>query len=254
VFGHRGAAGTIPENTLPSFQRALEDGATYIELDIHETGDGEIVVIHDDTVDRTTDGQGRVGEMGIESLKRLDAGFRFTPDGGETYPYRGRGISIPTLREFFESLPGVRATIEVKRLSLEGVDKLLDGIQSAGKVSDVLLAGFEDEVMDTVRGRVEQREIPIATGYSFGEIRALMTWLWTGRRGNPPLRGQALQIPCAYEGQPLITGESVHVAHLIGLEVHAWTINETSEMKRLLDLGVDGIVTDFPERMRQFVA
>ena len=97
-------------------------------------------------------------------------------------------------------------------------------------------------------------DLTIATGHSFGEIHALMTWLWTGRQGDPPVRGQALQIPCTYEGQPLITEESVAAAHAMGLEVHAWTINETAEMRRLLDLGVDGIVTDFPLRMREFIA
>ena len=155
--------------------------------------------------------------------------------------------------ECFEHLPGVRVTIEAKSLSSEGVDALLDCIEIAGKVSDVLLASFDDDVMVLFRRDIAKRGLTIATGHSFGEIHALMTWLWTGRQGDPPVRGQALQIPCAHEGQPLITEESVRVAHALGLEVHAWTINEISEMRRLLDLGVDGIVTDFPLRMRAFV-
>jgi len=253
VFGHRGAAGTMPENTLPSFRRALEEGATHIELDIHETGDGEIVIIHDPSVDRTTDGQGQVAEMGTMALKRLDAGYWWSADGGETYPHRGQGVSIPTLGEFFEQYPGVCATVEAKTLSPKGADSLFDRIENAGRVSDVLLASFDDEVMGSFRQQIEKRRLPIATGHSFSEIHALMTWLWMGCKGPAPVRGQALQIPCSHEGQPLITEESVRAAHALGLEVHAWTINQTAEMQRLLDLGVDGIVTDFPVRMRAFV-
>jgi glycerophosphoryl diester phosphodiesterase len=251
VFGHRGAAGTVPENTLLSFERALADGAGYIELDVHETRDGEIAIIHDDSVDRTTDGRGRVCEMDIDALRRLDAGYRFTTDGGRSYPYRGQGIRIPTLTDFFQCYPGVPTVIEVKLLSVEGIGNLLDQIARAGKVSEVLLAGYEDEVMTAVRQAIAAQGVEIATSYSFGEMEALMNWLWKGCHGEPPVRGQALQIPCEYEGLSLITEETVSVAHSMGLEVHAWTINEVADMQRLLDLGVDGIVTDFPARMRE---
>lgn len=251
VFGHRGAAGIAPENTLPSFQKALEDGASYIELDVHETRDGEIVIIHDGSVDRTTEGKGQVWDMSLDALKCLDAGYRFTIDGGSSHPCRGKDIRIPTLDEFFQSCPGVPTVIEVKMLGIEGIETLLHRIETAGMVSQVLLASYEDDVMNAVREAIAQRGLAIATSYSFGEIQALMNWLWKGRQGEPPLLGQALQIPCEYQGLSLITEDSVQVAHSMGLEVHVWTINEQSEMQRLLDVGVDGIVTDFPARMRE---
>lgn len=251
VFGHRGAAGIAPENTLVSFRKALEEGAGYIELDVHESRDGEIVVIHDDTVDRTTDGAGQVGELSTGALRRLDAGYRFTIDGGRSYPYRGRGVRIPTLQEFFESCPGVPTVIEVKVLGIAGIETLLHRIEAAGMASRVLLASYEDGVMAALRKAIVTRSPAIATSHSFGEIRALLDWLWKGRRGEAPIRGQALQIPCEYEGLPLVTESSVELAHSMGLEVHVWTINEKSEMRRLLDLGVDGIVTDFPARMHE---
>lgn len=251
IFGHRGAAGIVPENTIPSFERALEEGASYIELDVHESGDGEIVIIHDDSVDRTTDGEGQVSGMGIDALKRLDAGYRFTIDGDQSYPYRGQGISVPTLTEFFDAFPGVPAVIEVKELGSEGIETLLSQIEAADRLSQVLLASYEEEVMKVLRAAVEKRGLVLASSYSFGEMRALMDWLWKGRQGDPPVPGQALQIPCEYRGLPLITEESVGIAHSMGLEVHAWTINDVSEMRRLLGLGVDGVVTDFPGRVRE---
>lgn len=253
VFGHRGAAGIAPENTLPSFLKAIEDGAAYIELDVHETRDGQIVVVHDSSVDRTTDGSGEVRDMDIEALKRLDAGYRFTVDGGGSFPYRGKGIRVPTLNEFFEACPAVPAVIEVKALSSDGIHTLLRQIEAAGAASRVLLASYDDGPMNALREAIGRQGLAVATSYSFGEIRALVDWWSRGGHGDPPILGQALQVPRAYQGLRLVTEKSVEAAHAMGLEVHVWTVNDPAEMRELLELGVDGIVTDFPERMRELV-
>lgn len=105
-FAHRGASGLAPENTLEAFRIGVEAGARGLELDAHMTLDGEVVVLHDPTVDRTTDGSGAVAEMPLADLRRLDAGYRFSPDGGSSYPYRGRGLRIPTLAEVYDEFPG----------------------------------------------------------------------------------------------------------------------------------------------------
>jgi glycerophosphoryl diester phosphodiesterase len=120
VIGHRGAAGEAPENTLISFARAIEDGATIVELDVRANRDGEAVILHDAGLRRTTNGRGRVRRRRLEDLKALDAGYRFTPNGGASYPYRGRKIEIPTLEEFFSACPNVRSIVEIKpsRLSI----------------------------------------------------------------------------------------------------------------------------------------
>ncbi len=253
IAGHRGAAGTTPENTLVSFRRGLEEGATYLELDVHATRDGEIVVIHDDTVERTTDGDGTVRDMALAELKRLDAGYRFTADGGATYPFRGRGIRVPTLREYFTEFPEARTTVEIKELPPSATETLLDLIEECGKAEQVLVAAEDDAVMAAARAAIRGRGLRVATGFSLGEIRAFMTALWTGQELPREAPGQALQIPPAYRGTALVTPESVAAAHGLGVEVHVWTVNEADEMKDFLALGVDGIITDYPARLRDVV-
>ncbi len=253
IAGHRGAAGTMPENTLESFRRALEEGATFIEMDVHATRDGEIVVIHDDTVQRTTDGGGSVREMDLVELKRLDAGFRFTADGGATHPFRGRGIRIPTLREFFTDFPQVKATLEIKELSAPATEALFDLVEEFGKVEQVLVAAEDDAAMDAARTVIRGRGLPVATGFSIGEIRAFMTALWLGQEPPAEVPGQALQIPRLYQDTALVTPSSVAAVHGLGVEIHVWTINEVDEMKELLALGVDGIITDYPARLRDLL-
>ena len=253
IAGHRGAAGTTPENTLASFRRGLEDGATFIELDVHASRDGEIVIIHDETVQRTTDGAGAVREMDLAELGRLDAGFRFTLDGGATHPFRGRGIGVPTLREFFSDFPGTRATLEIKELAAPAIETLFDLVEEFGKAEEVLVAAEDDAMMDAARAVIRRRRLPVATGFSTGEIRAFLTPLWMGGEPPPDIAGQALQIPRRYQGMDLITPALVDAAHRRGVEVHVWTVNEVDEMRELLALGVDGIITDYPARLRDLL-
>jgi glycerophosphoryl diester phosphodiesterase len=253
IAGHRGAAGTMPENTLVSFRRGLEEGATFLELDIHASRDGEIVIIHDESVERTTDGAGAVRELGLAELRRFDAGFRFTPDGGATYPFRGRGVRIPTLREFFSDFPEARATVEIKQLSAPATETLFDVVEEYDKARQVLVAAEDDAMMAAARTVIQARGLPVATGFSAGEIRALVTALWTGQSLPRDLPGRALQIPRQHQGMPLVTPASVAAAHALGIEVHVWTVNEVDEMRELLALGVDGIITDYPARLTDVV-
>ncbi len=253
IAGHRGAAGTLPENTLPSFRRGLEEGATFLEMDVHGTADGEIVIIHDGTLERTTDGAGRVRETSLEALMRLDAGYRFTADGGATHPFRGQGIRIPTLREFFLEFPGARATVEIKELPAPAMETLFDVIEEFGKAGQVLVAAEGDATMRSARAVIRGRGLPVATGFSTGEIRSLMTALWSGQGGPPEVPGRALQIPRRHEGIDLVTPASVAAAHALGVEVHVWTVNDPDEMRELLVLGVDGIITDYPSRLRDVI-
>lgn len=116
-IAHRGGAGLSPENTIYAFSRAVNTfGADVIEMDVWSSRDGHLVVFHDRIVDRTTNGSGKITSMPLSEIKRLDAAFNFTTDGGLTYPMRGRGITVPTLREVFEALPGVRMNIEIQQV------------------------------------------------------------------------------------------------------------------------------------------
>ena len=115
-FAHRGASGTHPENTLASFRRARDEGAEAFELDVHRTADGEIVVFHDPTLERTTDGRGQLAGLTLAELRNLDAGSRFSPDGGRTHPFRGQDVRVPTLGEVLEEFPGLPVIIEIKQI------------------------------------------------------------------------------------------------------------------------------------------
>jgi glycerophosphoryl diester phosphodiesterase len=250
IIGHRGVAGEAPENTLPSFQRAVADGATIVELDVRGTADGEVVVIHDATVNRTTNGRGRASRLTLAEIKRLDAGYRFTKDGGRTYPYRGKRIEIPTLAELFSSLPQIRAIVEIKQSHPPIVKKVVEIVCSAGKEHDVLLATEEDEIMTEIRAALEDSDTPMATGFCYGEVAAFMAWLERGGSETYQPPGHAMQLPCEFGGRTLVSAQTLAAAHDLGVEMFVWTVNEPAEMERLLDLGVDGIITDYPARLR----
>ena len=247
VIGHRGAAGAAPENTVASFEWAVADGADIVEIDVHATRDGQIVVIHDDTVDRTTDGVGAVKEMSLAELKRLDAGYRFPGDGGD-YPFRGRGVAIPTLAELLHRLRDIKAIVEIKQSDPPIVDGVLGAVLRAGKENDVLLATERDDVMRDIRAALGPNA-SIATGFCHGEVAAFIDRLSRGALAGYRPPGGAFQVPPAFAGVELITPASIRAAHALGLELYVWTINDPAEIKRLLELGVDGIISDYPARV-----
>lgn len=252
VIGHRGSSGEAPENTLPAFARALELGAAILETDVHRTRDGAVVVYHDTAVDRTTDGRGQIIDHDLAELRALDAGYRFSPDGGSTHPYRGRGTRISTLPEIFEAFPGVRFNIEVKANDPALIEATLDAIEAADRCDLTLLAGAEDATIAALRERAAGRGLGPASGASLGDIVA---FVFAQRDGKPPPSGpMALQVPSHFGDDPLVTREFVEFAHAHGLVVHVWTINEPDEMHRLLDLGVDGVMTDYPGRLQAVLA
>jgi glycerophosphoryl diester phosphodiesterase len=254
IIGHRGAAGLAPENTLPSFQRAFEEGAQFVELDVRSSKDGEVVIIHDATVNRTTDGRGRVHRHTLKELKALDAGYWFSKDGGRSYPYRGKEIEIPTLGELFGALPQARAIIEIKQAHPPIVKKVLEIVRQEGKEEQVLLATEKDQIMKEIRREIRAGELPIATGFSYGEVAAFMAWLAGGKKDPYAPPGQAFQIPCEYIGMTLVSERTLMAAHELGIEMFVWTVNDTAEMARLVALGADGIITDFPARLRDLVS
>jgi len=254
IIGHRGAAGEAPENTLVSFQRAVQDGARFVELDVRGSRDGAVVVMHDATVRRTTNGRGQVSKQDLTELKALDAGYRFRGAEGVSYPYRGKNILIPTLAELFIALPDSRFIVEIKQARPSIVTKVIEEVRRAGKEEAVLLATAEDRIMREIRRELRLSALSIATGFSYGEVAAFIAWLAGGRSESYAPPGQAFQIPCEYSGMTLVNEQTVAAAHELGLELFVWTINDKAEMARLLSLGVDGIITDYPARLRALVA
>jgi glycerophosphoryl diester phosphodiesterase len=248
VFGHRGASGLAPENTLPSFALALSMGADVLELDVHCTSDGVIVVHHDDTLDRTTDGTGLIREHTFAELQTLDAGCRFTRDGRD-FPYRGHGVWIPTLEEVLDAFPDVAINMEIKQGEPPIVDAVLHVLREMEAEERVLLAAEHDPIMAEIRRLAG--DIPT----SFATAEAIEFFDRFTRKdfaGYAPL-GTALQIPARFGETELVTAESVAIAHEHGLEVHVWTINDRDEMDALLALGIDGIMSDLPGLARMAV-
>ncbi|MDP3938422.1 MAG: glycerophosphodiester phosphodiesterase [Deltaproteobacteria bacterium] len=249
ILGHRGAKGHAPENTLPSFRKALELGADILEMDVHATRDGTVVVCHDDTVDRTTNGAGAVRRLMHSEIAKLDAGYHWSPDG-EHFPFRGQGIRMPSLLEVVETFPGTPLNIEVKQAEPSIVDLVVRLLKEKGCEETVNLAAEKPEVMQAIR----QSGWRGATGYSTGDALAFMEALTTGTLADYRAPGVALQVPERWNEVEVVTEAFVKGAHACGVEVHVWTVNELSDMARLLALGVDGFVTDYPERGRAAIA
>jgi glycerophosphoryl diester phosphodiesterase len=243
-IAHRGGAQIAPENTLEGFREGLSVGAGALELDVHTTADGHVVVIHDDTVDRTTQSTGPVREMSFAEIRRLDAGYRFTPDGGETFPYRGQGIRIPTLEEVYDEFTEVPINVEIKgeRPGIEAA--VWQIIEAAGAEERTLVVS---ESTPTIRRFREASGGRMETGSSSVELITfyLLSRVGLSRLSKP--RYQALQGPQTYHGLRVVTPGFIRAAHERGLRIDVWTINSESDMRRLLGYGVDGIMTDRPD-------
>jgi glycerophosphoryl diester phosphodiesterase len=219
-------------------------GVSYLELDVRMTCDGHVIVLHDPSIDRTTDGSGIAAQMTLRELKRLDAGYRFRPEKRSGFPYRGRGVRIPTLEEVLASCPPVFINIEVKQ-SEPAMEEALEAVlERCDALPRVLLASKRLEILERIRRRFGDR---VATGISHEEGVRFARWFILGRRRGPRLRGQALQIPETFAGIRYINESLVQAAHDAGLEVHVWTVNDPRRMHKYLEMGVDGIMTDFPD-------
>jgi glycerophosphoryl diester phosphodiesterase len=249
VIAHRGGAGLWPENTVYAFERASELGVDVLELDVRASSDGQLVVIHDERVERTTDGAGAVAALTLEELKRLDAGYRWTPDGGRTFPLRARGLTVPTLAEVFERFPHARFNIEPKQETPSVVEPLCRLLRERGMTGSVLVASFRRHVMEEFRAVCPE----VATSASTAEATRFLALYKTGLGNSYSPVMSALQVPEYAGSMPVLTRGFVEAAHGRGLEVHAWTINDAGDMRRLLEVGVDGIITDYPDRLLELL-
>jgi glycerophosphoryl diester phosphodiesterase len=243
-FAHRGGAKIVPENTLEGFREGLRVGAGVLELDVHALADGTVVVHHDETVDRTTNGSGAIREMTLAEVKRLDAGYRFTPDGGRTYPHRGEGVKVPTLEEVYREFTDVPINVEIKGKRPDIEEVVWRIIEGAGAEERTLVVS---EDSGTIRRFRKASGGSVATASSSAEL--IFFWLLSRLHliGLSKPSYQALQGPETYKGLRIVTPELVRGAHERGLRVDVWTIDHEPDMRRLLGFGVDGIMTDRPD-------
>ena len=245
ILAHRGERGHAPENTMVAFQRAADLDVDSLETDIHRTADGVIVAFHDDTLERTTNGHGRIQDFTFAQLQELDAGYNWTADHGQTFPYRDKGITIPSLTELFETFADFRINIDIKQESPSIVADFATLIKKHGREQTVCVGSFDDDNINQFRKLLPH--VPTAAGYSETRRAVILDKLWLGRFFNAS--ANAFQVPEAQGGIRVVTPSFIQMAHRRGMEVHVWTVNETADMERLIEWGVDGLVTDYPARL-----
>jgi glycerophosphoryl diester phosphodiesterase len=270
AYAHQGGAWEAPSSTLHAIRAALAAGATGIELDVHATADGELVVCHDATVDRTTDGSGAIAAMTLAEIRTLDNAYWFVPGADATpglaagdYPFRGRApedpdFRIATLREVLDQFPGVVLNLDVKQTApqVEPYEEALALLLAEyGRRDDVIVASFLDSA--TERFSTFAPDVPTSAGtlgvaefwraFQAGEDPAAF-------RPSSAGRPAALQVPEVFGDTTVVDRRFVEAAHTAGLAVHVWTVDDEASMRRLVDLGVDGIITDLPTMLSRVLA
>ncbi|HHC09519.1 MAG TPA: glycerophosphodiester phosphodiesterase [Actinobacteria bacterium] len=244
-LAHRGSRILWPENTMYAFAEAVEGlGYRYLEIDVRMTRDRVVVVHHDATVDRTTNGTGPLLAYSWEELSRLDAAHRFDPE--HDFPLRGKGIGVPRLAEVLSTWPEVHLNIDLKAPGIEWA--VAEEIWRHDATDRVLIGSFHDRRIARFR-RITKGEVAVSAG-----PRAVATLYAASRLGRTFSRGYAaFQLP--HDHRVLRIDERLVAAvHAAGAQLHLWTVNEPEDMHRFLDLGVDGIVTDRPDLLDEVVA
>ena len=248
VIAHQGGDGIWPGDTMYAFEKAVEIGADVLEMDAHITEDGQIVLMHDEKVDRTTDGTGLIEDLTLSELKNLDAAYKWSNDDGKTFPYRGQGIQVPVLGELFEKFPRMRYVIEIK-LTQNPIEKpLCDLIRNHDMQDKVMVASFHDEAMQNFRRTCPQ----VATSASRTEVRNFVLFGKVFLSGWIAPQYQAIQPP--YDPKEsmnilIMTKRFIREAHAKNIKVEPWTVDEPELMKEYIEWGVDGIMTDRPDLM-----
>lgn len=251
VIAHRGGGALWPENTLEGFRGSLALGADMLEMDTHLTADGVPVVMHDDRVDRTTNGSGLISDFTLEEIQALDAAFHFSPPNDpDARPLRGSGITVPTLRSVFEAFPEAYIVLEVKDTDPDLVDQVLALLQEFDRVERTLLGSFHQDVLD----RIRTKDARVATNLSEDEIFPFLiaSWLFQGHLLSPP--AEAMLVPTTHGRIPVTTRRFITAADRRNIFVAPWTINDPEEMKRLIDRGVHGLISDRPDLAVSVVA
>ena len=224
---------------MEAFRSAVEDwDVDMLETDAHLTRDGEVVLIHDPTVDRTCDGSGRVRDMTFSELESLDAGFRFRDLEGR-HSFRDKGVGVPRLSEVLEAFPRVRVNVETK--TREVALPLIELVRAFGAEHRVLVAAEHD------RDRRPAKGYPGPWGTSRRQVMLFWAAVRTGTWGAYTPAGDLLQVPEVWKGIRVVSPRFIRAAHACNIPVQVWTVDEEAEMRRLLDWGVDGIQTDRPD-------
>ena len=247
AIAHRGGAEEAPENTLEAFGAAVALGFRYLETDAHVSRDGVVVAFHDPRLDAATDRQGELAGLTIAEIEVADAGWVFSPDGGRSFPFRDRGVRVPRLEELLLRWPQARVNIDPKAdATVEPLVALIDRLDAWERVC---IGSFSDRRLRRVRTLSNGRACT-----SMGPLAVAIARVASLGRRIPRLGAACIQVPISSGRVRIVSPGFVRAAHRAGLLVHVWTVNERSTMHELLDLGVDGIMTDRPRVLRDVFA
>lgn len=245
LVAHRGGARLAPENTLPAFELAARLGADALELDVRLTADGAVVVFHDEETSRLTGQPGTIEARSLGEVRALDAGFAFTPDGGRTFPWRGRGASPPTLEEVLASHPRMRLNVEAKTADPALAEALVRAVREAGAVDRVCIGSQLDEQGERIRALLPEACHFLPEGPATCHVMAARSEGATGCPGG----WDVADLPHRLEGTDVVVVDRPTVEHFHrrGMAVFVWTVDEEADMRDLLAAGVDGVMTDRPD-------
>ncbi len=249
IIAHKAGDGLRPANTMEGFRTALNAGADVLDFDVHASSDGVLVAIHDDTLDRTTEATGPVKARTFVELQTLDAGYDWPtlrePHHPEGTPWRGKGLKIPAVSEILERFLDARFAIEIKQDAPSVAAPLCDLLRTHKAERRSIVGAFNQKTLDEFRKACPE----VATSATQSEVTrffGLNTVLLSGLAGSPAL---ALQIPEEAKGLTILTPRRIAAAKARNIDIHVWTVNDPDDMRRLIDMGVDGIITDYPDRM-----
>tara|TARA_B100001250_G_scaffold410633_1_gene437483 strand:+ start:5469 stop:6368 length:900 start_codon:yes stop_codon:yes gene_type:complete len=248
IIAHRGGLGLRPENTILAFQNADSLNVDVLEMDIHSSADGELVVIHDDTVDRTTNGVGRVSEINFKQLRQLDAAFNWQNNYGEI-PYRGKGIRIPSLSEILKKFSHRRLLLEIKSNDVLTGEKICHSLRQYKMQDKTVVGSFHSKALNAFS--LHCPKVPTSASSIHVGTFLLLHYLRLGfLYPNPP---SAFQVPEHLGRLRLVDSRFIKQIQSLNSVVHVWTVNQPETMKKLIDLGVNGIITDYPDRLSQLL-
>ncbi len=251
VIGHAddSGLGLVPGNTLAHLERMAELGVDVLDIDLHTSSDGVVVLIHDGTVDRTTEGSGEVSSLTLAELQRLDAGYDWTTDDGATHPFRGQGLRIATLAEVLERFPDWPIVMEIKQAEPSMAQALCDTLRQHGATGRVIVPSSREQALAEFRAVCPE----VATAAGTGEVTLSVGLAAVGLAGTLSPAYPVAQVPMESGGIPVVTAGWVAAMHARGVRVDVWTIDDPDEMRRLIDLGVDGIFTNRPDLLLQIL-
>ncbi len=240
-IAHRGGGKLAPEETMVAYENAVDVGADVLEMDLQQTADGVIVCMHDEKIDRTTNGKGFVRSYTYDELSQFDAAYNFSPPD---FPLRGQGIKVPKFEDILDAFPHHSFIAEIKQVDPPIVDDVLEILENRDVYDRIIIASLADSVVEEIR----QKNPLVMTSWGTAEMLTFVTMSDDEEENFKPT-SEFLQPP-----HDVVDATLMEKIRRFDLKVHVWTVNEPDNMRRLMDLGVDGIITDDPATLKGLVA